>query len=188
MDTYSGKFVLRLDVKTNERLVSEAERRRTSLNRLCRDILVHGLERNDVEEDPFRFLIPTILLLKGHFKKNLLGVAVFGSRVTGKATENSDFDVLVILADTVPLVRSLYRWWDESLEMFEGKVVNPHFVHLPASPEEAGGLWLEVAVASKILWEEKGLVTSFIDKLLLQMSSDKIRRHWSNGMPYWEKT
>ncbi len=185
---YSGRFVLRLPSSLHGQLAREAERRGLSMNRLCGDLLQNALEKGgETEGRRFAALSPLVTTLKKHFKGDLLGVLVFGSQVTGRSSDSSDIDLLIVLSDRCPLTRALYRWWDDHVSLPSGPVVNPQFVHLPAETERAGGLWLEVASASKILWEDGGRVSKAIHALRNLIAQDRFRRCWSNGLPYWVK-
>lgn len=184
---YSGRFVLRIPAPLHRRLSREAERRGLSLNELCNLLIESNLEGRKNDEEKFSFLNPIVKQLTNHFK-DLLGVVVFGSQVTGKATQSSDLDLLIVLPSNLPITRSLYRWWDEEIPSVGPITVNPHFVHLPPSPDGAGSLWLEVATAHEILWERNGAVGDVIKKLLEIIALDRVRRYWSNGQPYWVKS
>lgn len=183
--TRSGKFVLRLEPKFHRLLSQEAKRRRASLNSLCISLLQRGLEKGESTDERFEFLKPVLDQIKSHFGKDLQGVFIFGSQVTGQATESSDLDLLIVLEKLIPLARSLYRWWDEKVSLSGTIVVNPQFVHLPLSVEEAGSLWLEVATASQMIWEKDRVITDFLELLREFIASDRVRRHWSQGQPYW---
>lgn len=183
MDSYSGKFVLRLPEVLHRRLDREAIRKGVSLNRLCCDLLQDGLGRpREKSEDPYA---PLAALLRKKFGEDLLGVALFGSQVTGTATPESDFDFLIVLSSNVSLNRALYRWWDEAVVPVKGQEWNPQFVHLPASAYDAGGLWLDAALAHRHIWEKNGKVSAFFDKLRGLMNDDLVRRHHFQGQPYW---
>ncbi|HEX5037370.1 MAG TPA: toxin-antitoxin system HicB family antitoxin [bacterium] len=189
--SFSGRFILRVPNALHGRLAREAGSRRISLNRLCTGLLQAGLERKNEPSRRFDSLSPVVKSLKKRFGKDLLGVLVFGSQVTGRATAASDVDLLIVLHDRIPLTRSLYRWWDESVDSVrlpEEPVVNPQFVHLPETPEEAGGLWLEIASASEILWDGGARLARTLEGLRDLIARDRFRRYWSNGAPYWVKT
>ena len=88
---------------------------------------------------------------------------MFGSRARGDAGPLSDVDLLVVVDAALPIARSLYRVWDQSLAGAPalqelGASVNPHFVHLPRScagnsGDGGGSLWLEVALHGIVLWQ-----------------------------------
>lgn len=176
---------MRLTPQMHRHLAREANKKRVSLNRFCAQLLETGLTRQEPGSRKFDFLIPVTKQLKAHFGTKLMGVALFGSQVAGKATESSDYDLLVVLAPTEKLTRSLYAWWDNQMDLPSDRTINPHFVPLPDSIDEAGGIWFEVAAASEILWEEDSKVAQFLDKLRGLIAGDRIRRFWTNGVPYW---
>lgn len=183
--SHSGKFVIRIGASFHQRLSSEARRRSCSLNQVCIDLLEKGLERQAKEGENFPFLDSTIKKLRGQFGDALEGVVIFGSRVTGRAMNTSDLDLLVVLSSKIALTRSLYRWWDETISIPVSITVNPHFVHLPVSVEEAGGLWLEMAVGHRVIWEKKRVLSQVLAALKDRISRDDVRRYWSHGLPYW---
>jgi len=74
------------------------------------------------------------------FGADLVGIVVFGSWVRDELTDSSDIDLLVVLERRLPLTRSLYRAWDQTPVTWEGRPVEPHFVHLPAPGETKGGV------------------------------------------------
>lgn len=182
---HSGKFVLRIPPKAHKSLAQEALKKGLSLNALCSKILMNNLHKKDEQTKKFEFLSPLVKQVRTHFSKDVIGILLFGSRITGKATDQSDLDCLIVLSQYCPLRRSLYSWWDENILNPDGWVVNPQFVHLPASPEKAGGLWFEVVSASEILWEENQKITRFLQEARGCIEEDRIRRCWTNGQPYW---
>lgn len=184
----SGKFVLRISPQLHRQLAREASRLGISLNQLCSNLLEKNPNLEGLKRERFNFLDPILHETKQRFGKDLVGVAVFGSQVTGQATTGSDLDLLIVLALTVPIYRPLYSWWDEKITAPGATIVNPHFVHLPPTPEEAGSLWLEVAIAHEVLWQRENQLGRVITKILDRIASDRLRRYWSNGQPYWVRT
>ena len=178
---YSGKFVLRVPKGTHQTLAKEAEKRSLSLNSLCLQLLDLGFKAKENTAHPYPHIIKN---LQKKFGENLLGILLFGSQVTGNSTANSDVDFLIVLSDEIPLTRSLYSWWDETVSQ-TGKTLNPQFVHLPQIPSEAGGLWFEISLAHQLLWEKRNHVSKFLEQLQGLMAADRVRRYWSNGHPYW---
>ena len=184
---YSGKFVVRLPPELHQELAHEARSQKRSLNLVCLNLLSVGLRQEKAgggRSERYQAVIP---LAQKKFGRDLLTLAIFGSQVSGEATPLSDLDFLVVLSRQVPITRSLYRWWDEEVKVPEDEVWNPQFVTLPRSPEEAGGLWLEVAMAQKILWERGQVVSKFLGRLKKTIAKNEVRRYWSNGQPYWVK-
>jgi predicted nucleotidyltransferase len=155
-----------------------------SLNRFCGDLLQQGL-RNPAPQAPWRREAKGALAdLKMKFGSNLLALAAFGSQVQGTADAHSDLDLLVVLKPSVPIVRSLYRWWEETGQRGEMEV-NPHFVHLPIREKEASGLLFEISLQSEIIYERKKVLSRFLAKLKELIDSGVIVRQFSNGHPYW---
>ncbi len=182
---YSGKFVLRLPTALHGQLAKKGMAEGKSLNKICIDLISLALQQpfSSSENDP---LYPSVITaLQKKFGKELLGVLLFGSQVTGMATEASDVDFLIALSKKIPLTRGLYRWWDEKIEEPADAEWNPQFVNLPVSVESAGSLWFEAATAHKILWENGKRTTQFLDQLKKVIDTDQIQRHWSNGHPFW---
>lgn len=178
-------MLLRLDPALHRRLALRAQERRVSVNRLCADLLERGLGHREVRpwwEDQAKGVVD---LLRRHFGGALLGVAVFGSQVQGSASEGSDVDFLIVLDRRTSLQRSLYAWWDGAVRWEGPAEASPQFVHLPKDPAEAGGIWLEAAVASEILWERGRAFSSMLVRLRGEIKSGAVRRFWSNGQPYW---
>lgn len=187
---HSGKFVVRLGSGLHTKLVREAIQQRSSLNSLCRRLLEEGLAAPAVREshlDVKRYA-SVIGPMRRRFRGNLLAILLFGSRVTGEAGPKSDTDFLIVLQTKVPVTRSLYQEWDNHVISPPEEIWNPHFVHLPPSPDEAGGLWLEVSSSHLILWEEQGSVAKFLAKLQETIQRKGFRRYWSNGHPFWVKS
>lgn len=182
---FSGKMLLRLDPALHRRLAQRARERRVSVNRLCADLLERGLRHH--EDRPWweEGAKAVTDLLRRHFGAALLGVAVFGSQVQGSATESSDVDFLIVLSGNEPLQRSLYTWWDHEVHWEGPSEASPQFVHLPENSGTAGGIWLEAALASRILWERGRSLSSMLDALRRMIEAGAVRRFWNNGQPYW---
>lgn len=180
---FSGKILLRIEPALHKVLAIRASKGRNSINALCAQLLKDGLQRqseiNWWSED-CKKIVET---LRRHFGRQLLGVALFGSQIEGTATEDSDLDILIVL--DVPIQRSLYSWWDENIKWQGRADASPQFVHLPDDVETAGGIWFEVAMASQITWERGHKLSSAIAELKKLIETDRVRRYWSNGQPYW---
>ncbi len=184
---FSGKFILRSPAELHQRLVQEAYQKGMSLNQICLHFLSEGLDRLKNKEKSFDKYLWILKPLRKYFKEQLLGVILFGSQVTGEATPASDVDFLIVLSPSSPLSRASYRWWDQHIgeSRHEGKILNPQFVHLPASPRKAGGLWFEVALAYSILWEKGKRISSSLKGIKKIIYNGEIRRFVSHGQPYW---
>ena len=178
--------MVRLDSSLHEKLASYASNRQISLNQACIDFLKQGLSASQnvsAEEKEFK-KIATIL--KRRFGSSLLGVVLFGSRVQEKAMDQSDWDLLIVLGEEFPIKRSLYAWWDEAVRIdFKSGPVNPHFVHLPEATGSIGGLWLEVALHHKIVYEKEQKLSARLQRIFKRIQKGDVIRHFSNGHPYW---
>lgn len=188
----SGKFVVRIPPELHRSLRDEAYARGISLNDLCVERL-SGTPASHPEESLslWRELPPT-LLSKSKLKAagfNLVGLVLFGSFARGQADSLSDIDLLLILPVGTELSREWYSRWDARLEPQLRSVthrrVNPQFVTLPRSPEEAGSLWLEVAGEGIILWEDDLKISTLLHGLRTQIKSRIFVRQESHGQPYW---
>lgn len=191
---YSGKFVIRIDKTLHHHLVAKAREMGYSLNCMCATLLATGLRQNILAEGPNELspslknlLHPLVDKFSERFGPHLLGIMAFGSRVAGTASLRSDLDLLIILSDEETICRSLYTWWEETVSYTSSFEINPHFVHLPNQTEEAGGLWMEVAMDGRIVWQQDSQVTEWINQLQQAIAQDHARRYWSHGHPYWVK-
>jgi hypothetical protein len=122
---------------------------------------------------------------------NLAGLILFGSAARGDATEDSDVDLLLVMNPDIRIARDLYQLWDEFCREGSGAQdsgrISPHFVSLPGSVREAGGLWYEVALDGIALWECDHQVSRFLGSVRAAMGQGKIQRRFLHGSPYWIK-
>jgi len=194
MTRASGTFLLRISPALHARLRDRAARQGVSLNRLCASIL-------EVATDSSRAAsalgsegaLPPLSLLaercRSVFGEDLLGLVLFGSIARGEAFPESDVDLLVVMAGHCPLRRALYERWAREIEARDqervGREVSPHFCHLPASPEDAGGLWFEVSIDGAILWERDGAVSRHLRAIRRYLASGGATRRVQHGHGYW---
>lgn len=184
-EIFSGRLLLRIDGGLHRELFEAARARRMSVNALCGRLIEQGLHLRETppwwQGDADRIAT----LVRKKFGRHAHGVLLFGSRVEGTATDESDIDVLIVVGDAVPLRRDLYRWWDESVQPHVDRRVNPQFAHLPALRDEVGGLWYEVAMTSRVVWERGRKLSSVLSRIKDDIANDLVRRYWSHGQPYW---
>lgn len=175
-----------MDGAIHKRLAQCAEGFHVSINELCLRFIRSGLEGGS-KDDPWwkKEGMGLVDLIRRRFGGDVVGIAAFGSQVSGTATASSDLDILIVLDAHIPLSRSFYSWWDEAVPQKNGGEINPQFVHLPKETKEAGGIWLEAALVLHIFWERGRKLSSFIARLKELISSDLVRRYWLNGQPYW---
>ncbi len=128
------------------------------------------------------------------FGLHVEAVALFGSCARGDAGAWSDVDLLIVVDKKVPVTRSLYRIWDETVAddaaiRALGSSVNPHFAHLPGNragtAAGGGSLWLEVALHGTILWQRTWALARWLGSARERMAEGAIRRRYAHGQPYW---
>ncbi len=175
----SGRFLLRIDPRLHAVLRIAADRAGLSLNEYCARKLAGG--GVGLGDPGWRAVERAVEVVGG----SLLGVAVFGSWARGEPLETSDVDILVVVEPSTPIRRGLYRRWDEEPVRWEGRMVEPHFVHLPPSGTVPSGTWAEVALDGMVL-HDRSLVLSRrlveFRKLILDGSMERREVH---GQPYW---
>lgn len=184
MKPFSGKFVLRVPAELHKRLSLEASKKGVSLNQLCIAVLSSPPvpQEPDLAESLGSEILPQ---LKDRFGEKLLGLIAFGSRIKGEATEASDVDFLIVLSRDIAVSRELYSWWDDNVHLNSNLTVNPHFVAYPDDVYQASGLWFEIAQAHRIIFQQARKMDDLMAELMTLISKGIIRRHWSNGHPYW---
>lgn len=110
---------------------------------------------------------------------------MYGSWARGEAASGSDVDVLIVVDREVPVVRALYHRWDEEPVWWEGRRVEPHFVHLPAPGETPSGTWAEVAVDGIVLFDRDLTVSRRLVELRNRIAEGGLVRGEAHGQPYW---
>jgi hypothetical protein len=181
----SGRFVLRLPVRLHASLRRQAEAEGLSLNQLClralADYLAAGRQLASVTPGEPQWLRAARRVLDGDF----LGAVLFGSEARGDARADSDVDLLLVAGPSVRLSRRLYSLWDEQPGHEKH---SPHFVQLPATPADAGSLWLEAAVDGVVLHDPEGRIGRFLGQLRRAIASGRLRREAAYGHPYWVRS
>lgn len=148
-----------------------------SLNEYCVRRLAHG---GPVHEDAPALVARANAAVRG----GLAALVLHGSWVRGETVSGSDVDALVVVDPAVVLRRSLYREWDRCPVTWEGRPVDPHFVHLP-SGQEVSGLWAEVATDGLVLFDRDGRVGSYLARVRGAVADGRLRRRTAHGQPYW---
>jgi hypothetical protein len=177
----SGRFLLRLDPKQHAALRRAARAAGLSLNDYCARKL--GLAAGCLAGPGESAAI--VARAAELFSRDLIGVVAFGSWARGEATERSDVDALVVLAERVALARKLYRDWDEEPMLCDGHPVEPHFVHLPGAEETVAGLWAEVAIDGIVLLDPALVVSRRLAAIRRDIATGRIVRRTAHGQPYW---
>lgn len=174
----SGRFVLRLDPRLHGALREAAAEAGLSLNQYC----VRTLAGSGGGAGPgWRAVERAAATVDA----DLVGVVVYGSWARGEAASGSDVDVLVVVDREVPVVRALYRRWDEEPVCWEGRRVEPHFVHLPEAGERASGTWAEVAIDGIVLFDRALTVSRALVRLRRLIVEGGLVRGEAHGQPYW---
>jgi predicted nucleotidyltransferase len=181
---FSGKFVLRTGPDLHARLSEEARARGISLNEHCVRKLAgaHAADRFAGIGLDAAFIEQVVEA----FPVRPVGIALFGSFARGEQGPGSDIDMLVVLDRGARLTRSMYRGFDDRVDVSGfAHPPNPHLVALPERPEDSGGIWLEAALDGIVLWEEGRLVSRFLRLLRERIATGEVRRRTSGGQPYW---
>lgn len=177
----SGRFLLRLDPRQHAALRHAARSVGLSLNDHCARKL--ALSAGCLGGPGASAAIVT--RAAELFAEDLIGVVAFGSWARGEATERSDVDALVVLAERVGLARKLYRDWDEGPVQCDGHPVEEHFVHLPGAEETVAGLWAEVAIDGIVLFDPALVVSRRLAAIRRDIARGRIVRRTVHGQPYW---
>lgn len=186
MNTYSGKFVLRLGSDLHKSLSTEAATKGQSLNEYCSSILEN--RKSISQPGPyFKNQSQTIKILQNKFGQSLKAIILFGSTARNESTKSSDIDLLVVLKSDTPINRKLYTWWCDN-EIKSEKPINLHFCTVPDSVRSVGSLWLEVAIDGHILFEEGSTVSQKIKKIYQLIEDGIVQKYYSHGHPYWKWT
>ena len=175
----SGRFVLRLDPGLHLQLREEARDKGLSLNEFCvRKLAQPGFP----QEGPASAAVGRAKSLVG---EALVGVVLFGSWVRNEARSDSDVDLLLVLEEGTPVRRGLYRSWDGDPVTWKGHDLEPHFVHLPEVGSRLSGLWAEVAIDGRVLFEKELRVSRRLMGFRREVASGRISRREIHGQSYW---
>lgn len=176
----SGRFVLRIDPGLHGHLREAARSAGASLNEYCvRRLASPGVWLDEEASE----IVERAASILG---ESLVGLVAFGSWVRGEHDSTSDFDVLLIAADDMPISRDLYRRWDDDPRLtWQGLEVEPHFVHLLPEGEVPSGLWGEVATDGVILFERGLEVSTRLARVRRRIADGDIVRRSADGQAYW---
>jgi hypothetical protein len=176
----SGRFLLRMPPGFHDSLQAAAREAGLSLNEYCvRRLAVQG---TGLASD--QGALATVTAASSLVGDALLGVIVYGSWLRGEAVVTSDVDVLLVLEPRIALTRALYRAWDRAPVTWQGRSVDPHFVH-PPRDRVAGGVWAEVAIAGVVVFERGRRISSRLVDIRHEIAAGKLVRRLVHGQPYW---
>jgi predicted nucleotidyltransferase len=177
----SGRFLLRIDPGLHTRLRAAAQGTGLSLNDYCARRLAVPMT------DAGGPGAAVAARAASQFGEALVGVIVYGSWARDELAGESDVDVLLVVDDTVTITRDLYRTWDENALSWYSRELDVHFAHPPMSVEEAGGMWLEVAMDGAVLYDRDLRLSRTLGALRSLIASGRIARHHIHGQSYWVK-
>ena len=177
----SGRFVLRLDPDLHAALRREAAIRGISLNAHC----VQRLTAPGGVLPGFEGAAETVRRATELMGESLVGIAVFGSWARGEAADTSDVDVLIVIDGDIPVTRDLYRRWDEAPVAWDGRPVDPHFVHLLPQRRTPSGLWAEVAIDGIVLHDPHYRLFAQLAAVRRALAEGRLRRRTVHGVGYW---
>lgn len=176
----SGRFVLRLPPALHAALQAAAREAGVSLNEYCLRRLTAPSTGLGLGADAAGLLARAAAL----FGEALVGVVVYGSWARGEAVAESDVDVLVVVERQVALSRALYRTWDEAPVTWQGRRVDPHFVH-PLGERRLAGVWGEAAVDGVVLFERGLRISTDLARVRRDIAAGRLVRRLVHGQPYW---
>ena len=175
----SGRFVLRMPGPTHAMLEAAARASGLSLNAYCvRKLTDVGLPGGLADEQVF---ISRAAAIAG---EALVAVILHGSWARGDATPRSDVDLLVVVEPRVAPNRQWYREWDGRPMTWQGRAVDPHFVHPPAEGA-LSGLWAETAVDGIVIFDRDRRISAALARIRRAIASGRLARRVVHGQPYW---
>jgi hypothetical protein len=105
--------------------------------------------------------------------------------VRGHARALSDVDVLFVCSPRLPITRALYDSWDEQPMMWDGHLVEPHFVRLREADERISGLWAEVAVDRIAIFDPELILARHLREIRHRIMDGEVVRRTSQAHSYW---
>ena len=177
--TASGRFLLRIDPGLHAALREAAREAGLSLNDYCARKLAAPCTQI---EGPAAELLERAAALLGDA---LVGVVAYGSWAREEATDRSDVDMLVVVAAGTDITRELYRRWDVAPLSWQGRPVEPHFVHLPEPGGRVSGTWAEASVDGLVIFDRNQAVSRRLAEVRRRIVAGELVRREIHGQPYW---
>jgi predicted nucleotidyltransferase len=181
LEPASRRFLLRLPAGLHAALLHRAGGRDLSLN----EYLVRRLA--GAEPHPSSETLTPLLLARAQSVAGtrVIGAILHGSWTRGEARTASDVDVLIVVDESLPLTRALYRAWDQEPITWQGRPVDVHFVHLPREIDRAGGMWCEAAIEGRLVADTSGRVEDTLINIRRAIADGRFVRKRVHGQPYW---
>jgi hypothetical protein len=176
------RVLLRLPEDLHRSLTQAAAAAGLSFNELCVRRLAAPAQPGDVSS--LRALV--IDRARTSYGDALQGVVALGSWARGEAAAHSDIDVLIAIDPSVALTRDLYRAWDAAPLEFEGRVIDAHVIHPPATGTPPGAVWCEAAVDGLLWYDRDGRVAAGLADVRRAIAEGRVVRAFSHGQPYWK--
>ena len=165
----------------HQKMMASAKKQQKSLNELCCDRLSIP---SSLENGAFALIRKVVAAADATFAADLVGVVLYGSRARSEARDDSDWDFLLVMDNTLPLNRELYRRWDHDFPSPDHPL-EIHFAHIPASTRGATGFWAEIALDGIILYEQAFAVSRHLIAVRHDIAEGLIIRKKSHGQTYW---
>jgi len=178
----SGKFVLRVGAQLHSRILTYARRRKLSLNTACVNLLRPALEGNSVSKG-LPFALEKLLSTECALAAQIIGIVMFGSWARGEATAASDIDVLVVLANEIPISKQLYTEIDRVLGTDSSLSIA--LVNSPNQQTRPGSIWLEVAQDGIVVFDKEYQIARTLGRIRRSISSGMAIRRETHGQGYW---
>jgi hypothetical protein len=175
----SGRFVLRMEPDLHQSLRRAAQEAGVSLNEHCLHKLRAPIRQLEAS------LAGTVEQASAAVGNALQAVILFGSVAREEDTPASDIDVLIVVAEDVPITRSLYDAWDRVDARGSHVRVEPHFVQLPSADGPLSGFWAEIAVDGIILFERGLALSRYLAQVRRRILDGELVRRWAHGHSYW---
>jgi predicted nucleotidyltransferase len=181
-ETPIARVLLRLPAELHRTLTRAAASAGLSFNEFCVRRLRAPAQAEETSE------LRSLVIDRGRtaLGDRLRGVVVMGSWARGDAAAHSDIDVLLVIDAGTPLTRDLYRAWDQASLMFEGRIIDAHFVHAPAPDAPVTGVWCEAAVDGLVWFDADGRLGKRLAQVRRAIATGRVVRGTSHGQPYWK--
>lgn len=177
-----ARVLLRLPGPLHRALVRAAEAHGLSFNEFCvRRLRAPG---HPQETSAVRALV--LDHAQATFGERLVGMLAVGSWARDEAAAGSDIDVLIVIASSLALTRDLYRAWDRTALVFEGRAIDAHFIHLPEPGGAPTAVWCEAAVDGLVWHDRDGAVERRLAEVRRAIAAGRVVRGRVHGQPYWK--